>query len=207
MPIKRLTRYPAYDIMSQQAEWDEHTRRLVSGRLHTSGQYTWLTPVEAELLRALCSLLMDDDRPEVMQFVLDHIDRTMSEGKESHRQPDLPPAPELLRSGLHALDTFCQTMYTKHFFHLDAVHKQSILEELSLGEMPYYDLWSKTPPQIWFSKLLSLTIDAYYSHPEIWSEIGHGGPAYPRGYVRMHPGEPDPWEAREIRRNNHHDQA
>ena len=30
---------------------------------------------------------------------------------------------------------------------------------------------------------------AFYSHPWAWNEIGFGGPAYPRGYMRLRPGE------------------
>jgi len=26
---------------------------------------------------------------------------------------------------------------------------------------------------------------AFYSHPWAWNEIGFGGPAYPRGYIRL----------------------
>ena len=36
---------------------------------------------------------------------------------------------------------------------------------------------------------------AYYAHPTAWSEIGWGGPASPRGYVRLDFNERDPWEA------------
>jgi hypothetical protein len=36
---------------------------------------------------------------------------------------------------------------------------------------------------------------AYYSHPYAWSQIGFGGPANPRGYVRMNFNRRDPWEA------------
>ena len=37
----------------------------------------------------------------------------------------------------------------------------------------------------------------YYSHPKAWNEIGFGGPASPRGYVRLDGDRPDPWEAAE----------
>jgi hypothetical protein len=38
---------------------------------------------------------------------------------------------------------------------------------------------------------------AYYAHPVAWNEIGFGGPAGPRGYVRMALDRRDPWEAAE----------
>ena len=39
----------------------------------------------------------------------------------------------------------------------------------------------------------------YYSHPWAWDEIGFGGPAYPRAYMRLERGEPEPWEVAEKR--------
>ena len=53
---------------------------------------------------------------------------------------------------------------------------------------------------------------AYYALPVAWSELGFGGPASPRGYVRMDFDRRDPWEAAEAkpgredeaRRDNHH---
>ena len=39
----------------------------------------------------------------------------------------------------------------------------------------------------------------YYAHPWAWDEIGFGGPAYPRGYMRLEGGMPEPWEVEEQR--------
>ncbi len=46
---------------------------------------------------------------------------------------------------------------------------------------------------------------AYYSHPFAWNEIGFGGPASPRGYVRMDFNRRDPWEA-EVEREGDRDE-
>ena len=42
-------------------------------------------------------------------------------------------------------------------------------------------------------------MEAYYAHPWAWDEVGFGGPAYPRGYMRLERGEPEPWEVEEQR--------
>ena len=39
----------------------------------------------------------------------------------------------------------------------------------------------------------------YYAHPWAWDEIGFGGPAYPRAYMRLENGQPEPWEKQEKR--------
>jgi hypothetical protein len=43
------------------------------------------------------------------------------------------------------------------------------------------------------------TLACFYSHPWAWNEIGFGGPASPRGYVRMAFDRRDPWEAAEAK--------
>jgi hypothetical protein len=43
-------------------------------------------------------------------------------------------------------------------------------------------------------------VQAFYSHPWAWNEIGFGGPAYPRGYGAFGSpdlGEKDSWETDE----------
>ena len=49
------------------------------------------------------------------------------------------------------------------------------------------------------SSIAGIIVDvpALYSHPKAWNEIGFGGPASPRGYVRLDGDRPDPWEAAE----------
>jgi hypothetical protein len=58
--------------------------------------------------------------------------------------------------------------------------------------------WAGMPSQIFFKhRLLRDVVLAYYSHPTAWSEVGWGGPASPRGYVRLDFNDRDPWEAAE----------
>ena len=60
------------------------------------------------------------------------------------------------------------------------------------------EAWLRVPPQLFFAKrLLPDIVEAYYGHPTAWSEIGFGGPASPRGYVRMDTDRRDPWEPAE----------
>ena len=60
--------------------------------------------------------------------------------------------------------------------------------------------WSPMTSDAFFRMRLARDLVlAYYAHPTAWSEIGWGGPASPRGYVRMDYDERDPWEAAEVR--------
>ena len=60
--------------------------------------------------------------------------------------------------------------------------------------------WDGMPSRLFFKqRILSDVVKAYYAHPTAWSEIGWGGPASPRGYVRMDFDRRDPWEAAEAK--------
>ncbi|UUZ82723.1 hypothetical protein LJK88_01315 [Paenibacillus sp. P26] len=98
--MKKAIRYLTYDVMDEQHAWDEHTRSIVRDRLQTTGDYQFLTTMEAEILRAWCCLLVDDHRPEMIQYVLDHIDQSLTKGLESERKPGVPSAPVLVRAAL-----------------------------------------------------------------------------------------------------------
>jgi hypothetical protein len=65
-----------------------------------------------------------------------------------------------------------------------------------------HSAWDGMSPAHFFKqRLLHDIVMAYWSHPIAWNEIGWGGPASPRGYVRMGYDERDPWEAAEAPRN------
>ena len=58
--------------------------------------------------------------------------------------------------------------------------------------------WQGMPPALFFSvRVLHDVFGAYYSHPTAWNEIGYGGPASPRGYLRLGINRRDSWEAEE----------
>ena len=56
--------------------------------------------------------------------------------------------------------------------------------------MPIHRFWAL---------LMEDCVTAYYAHPWSWDEVGFGGPAYPRGYMRLENGLPEPWEKDEQR--------
>ncbi|NOV01957.1 gluconate 2-dehydrogenase subunit 3 family protein [Paenibacillus planticolens] len=188
--------YPTYNVMDEQKEWDAHTRDIVNARLLRENGYQYLTLVEAETLRAWCGLLMDDHRGDIIQYVLCHIDKVLAEDKgEAQRNVNVPPIRTLLRQGLKGIDETGWIASSKPFIHLDEQSQRQIMLQISSGSYPPTANWDGIPQKALFQKLLTLSVEAYYSHPLIWSEIGYGGPAYPRGYVRANPGLLDPWEA------------
>jgi hypothetical protein len=195
--MTKTTHYPSYDVLAHAEHWDDHTRHIVTARIIRDKPFGYLTAVETEMLRMWSSRLVDDTRGEIIQYVLCHIDQTLSDNRgEGQRKPGVPAARDLIRNGLRALDAACQRLYIKRFFELDVSVQTRLMKDISNEEAEPAPIWKAIPQKEFFKKLLNLTIEAYYSHPTVWSEIGYAGPAYPRGYIRARPGQWDSWEAR-----------
>jgi len=195
--MSKQTHYPTYNVMEEQQAWDANTRDIVKSRLAWQHNYHFLTLQESELLRAWCARLVDDDRAEIIGYVLSHIDQKLSQPKgEGQRCPNVPEASELIRSGIHDVGAIAHSVYGTHFYQMDPAQQHSLMHAISTGEGQQGDERLTVPPVAFFDKLLVWTVEAYYSHPKVWSEIGYGGPAYPRGYVRLEKGQLDPWEAK-----------
>ncbi|MCH5586051.1 gluconate 2-dehydrogenase subunit 3 family protein [Shimazuella sp. AN120528] len=193
--MSKRSHYPSYDVMKAKDEWDDHTQQIVSKRLEPTASYSFLTKKEAAMLQQICGQLTGDERESLIFYILDHMDQTLhSSIGEGQRKVGAPKAKELLRSGLEALEQTSQEKYELSFVQLDKKAQQQLLTQLS-KEQAFTSKRSSIPQKELFKKLLTMTLEAYYSHPLVWSEIGYGGPAYPRGYVRTQLGQLDPWEA------------
>ena len=88
----------------------------------------------------------------------------------------------------------------RRFPALDTAEQDALLGMMHRGELSD-PAWDGLGAKNFFTKrILSDIPGLYYSHPTAWSEIGLGGPASPRGYVRIELGRRDPWEAAEAAR-------
>ncbi|XEC97407.1 gluconate 2-dehydrogenase subunit 3 family protein [Paenibacillus tarimensis] len=192
------TRYPSFDVLDEKDAWDDHTQEIVTSRTKASVNYQFLSMTQAEILRCICSLLMYDSSPDVMGYVISHIDQTLlSSPGEGQRKAGVPAAPDLLRQGLKAIEAYSQIKYGAAFTKLKSEEQEQIIREISAAKAGQPELWNEAPQKELFEKLMRLTVESYCSHPRVWSEIGYAGPAYPRGYVRTQLGQLDPWEAKE----------
>ncbi|MEC0244887.1 gluconate 2-dehydrogenase subunit 3 family protein [Paenibacillus chitinolyticus] len=195
--MRKMPKYPSFDVMKEQNHWDPHTRSIVSSRMRRRREYRLLTLLEAEQLRSICSLLVDDDRSEILTYVLEHIDDTLcGQKEEGQRGPDIPPQSELIREGLEALETMSHGFHTRPFQQLSPAEQKELLTYVAEVRLSLRGDWPAPVQRAFFNRLLALTVEAYYSHPQIWSEIGYAGPAHPRGYIRADRGQLDPWEAK-----------
>ncbi|WP_274364877.1 gluconate 2-dehydrogenase subunit 3 family protein [Paenibacillus thermotolerans] len=194
LPTK--THYSSYNVMDEQEHWDDHTRGIVNSRLEPGGSLQFFTEKEAEKMFSVCMRLTGDERGDIIRYIVYHADQTLSNTiGESERKTNVPKGEELVRSGLSALEQASQELFGRPFVDAEAQQQRDLLAGISEERGQPEHAWASVPQKPFFKKLLKLAVEAYYSHPVVWSEIGYGGPAYPRGYVRTQLGQLDPWEA------------
>jgi hypothetical protein len=170
------SRYPDYDVMQEAAEWDERTRAIVEDRLKPPAPLQFFTLAEAERVQAAGKVILAEDDAWLLKKVVELIDRQFEKGEgEGFRPQGQPPDAELWRAGLASLDdAFAGAppqIQTARITALQAANK------------------------VFFKSLHKELLSAYCSLPPVWSFMGYGGPAFPRGYVRIELGARDPWEA------------
>jgi hypothetical protein len=88
-----------------------------------------------------------------------------------------------------------------HSFHeLGTLEQERLIEQVHNAQPnSAKEEWSKMNIERFWTMLVGDCCAVYYAHPWAWDEIGFGGPAYPRGYMRLEEGEPEPWEVQEQR--------
>lgn len=189
---KYKSRYGSFDVMKEKEHWDEHTRSIVEKRISPSVEFS---DEQDKILYDVCSILLDDSRPAILQFVVSHFKSKFNSGiGEAQRKRDVPKEAVLIYEGLRDLETYCIQHHNQAFQALDEATKKDVIKKLADGHLPLK--MGVTNGQAFLKKLLPEAVAAFYSHPDVWSEIGYAGPAYPRGYVRTELGLTDPWEAK-----------
>ena len=194
-------RYPGYDVLNKRdtPSWNEATRRVVDHRLAVPRAPRSLTPEEFALVSSLADLVtpQPDHRPHIPVAAL--IDEKLTTHRQDgYRSPGMPRELEAWRRGLCALEAESRSAHGRAFHELPRNLQHELLRKMQSGDL-HHEAWQGMSPASFFSRrLLNDIVSAYWSHPTAWSEIGWGGPASPRGYVRMGYDERDPWEAAEV---------
>ena len=195
--------YPGYSTLQQRDFWDEATRQVVLQRIEHVPLIRFFTPDEALFMQAVCDrLLPQDDRDEEHTVPLVNVidDRLFNNRSDGYRYEDMPPDGEAYRLGIQAIDAIAKHMFAAPFLQLGPREQDSVLQTLHDAQPPAADeIWQKMSVQRFWMLLMQDVVEAYYAHPYAWDEIGYGGQAYPRGYMRLEGGKPEPWEVPEQR--------
>ncbi|WP_046387013.1 gluconate 2-dehydrogenase subunit 3 family protein, partial [Kitasatospora aureofaciens] len=177
-------RFPGFDVLSQARYWDRETTAVVVARTGPQPPLRFFTPAEEATARALLDQLLD--HPDVP--LLPAIDARLAELEtDGWHYADMPMDDEAWRRSLHALDEEADGPFAA----LSEVQQRALIgrvQELT-GEH-----WHGMPAKHVWSLWTRYACTAYYSHPTAWNEIGFGGPAHPRGYLRLGTDQREPWE-------------
>ena len=195
--------YPGYSTLSQQDFWDEATREVVLKRVNNPPPIRFFSGENEALMRAVCDrLLPQDDRDAAHRVpILNYIDdKVYNKRIPGYRFETMPPIQEAHLLGLQAIDAIAQHLFQTTFIELGPRRQDEVLKTLHDGKPPAGDeIWRRMDVTLFWQLLLHDVVEAYYAHPYAWDEIGFGGPAYPRGYMRLRGGQPDPHEVNEKR--------
>ncbi len=193
--------FPGYDVLDKRdtPSWNQVTRDAVEKRLNVPREPRFFTAEEFETLEAVCdSILPQPETREEPVPLAAYVDAKIFDGHlDGYRYNDLPQQGEAWKIGLAALDHEARTRHQARFHALSRADRDGLLRDMQHGKLAG-DHWKGMPLKLFFSKrVVHDVVDAYYGHPTAWSEIGFGGPASPRGYVRLGTNRRDPWEAAE----------
>jgi hypothetical protein len=193
-------RYPDYDVLRkrQGPSWNEPSRQVVDRRLAVPREHGFFSTAQRRTLEALCERIVPQptDRPPIPVAAL--VQFKVAEGRgDGYRDARLPPLQKAWPLGLDALDSEAQQRHQRGFAALTAAEQDALITAMQRDELKS-DAWQGVPAVAFFSHRVVHDISAaYYSHPTAWNELGFGGPASPRGYVRLAEDSRDSWEAAE----------
>jgi hypothetical protein len=195
-------RYPGYDMLSKRwtQSWNEQTREVIDRRLLAPQEPRFFSAAEWRTLNAVCDQIMPQPKNRPPVPLPAYVDEKMADGVlDGYRYAQLPPQGEAWRRGLAALDQEARDAQDARFDELLPAQQHELLRRMQGGDLTG-ESWGGMPCKLFFEhRVIPDITHAYYAHPTAWNEIGFGGPASPRGYVRMQLDRRDPWEAAETR--------
>jgi len=203
MPKQQPGYYPGFSTMAQERFWDAATRLVVHKRLRERKPIRFFDEAEGRTMRAVVDrILPQEDRAAERRIdVLAGIDERLFENRlEGYRYADMPPDQEAYKMAAKAFEQMAREEYGKAFHELETLQQETLLKSVHDAEpRSAKELWAQMNVERFWTMLVSDCCSVYYAHPYAWDEIGFGGPAYPRGYMRLEEGEPEPWEVEEQR--------
>jgi hypothetical protein len=168
-------RFPDYDVLENAEHWDPVTRKALLERAGDPPPLRFFDEQEARTLGAFLDVVLAQDaEPRIP--VLNMVDAKFTAGKlDGFRYEDMPRDPETWKRVAAHLDGFADLPYEQ---------QHRVVQDFADGKLEWDDL---NTSRAW-SVVMRGALSQFYSHPWAFNEIGFGGPAYPRGYMRRNMG-------------------
>jgi hypothetical protein len=196
--------YPGFSTLGQKAFWDKTTRDLVVDRVENPPELKFFTDDQSYFWTVVFDhLVPQTDRIAERRIPLvPPLDSRLYEGRTAgYRFEDMPHDRDVYKTlGIEAIDAEAQAQFGQPFLHINHREQDVVLCAIHDGHPKGgHEIWQRMSVHRFWQLIIGDALDAYYAHPWAWDEIGFGGPAYPRAYVRLERGEPEPWEVEERR--------
>jgi hypothetical protein len=191
-------RYPDYDVLEHAPHWDPVTRSVVRARVEQVPTRRFFTRSEFTTLCAFSdTVLAQEDEPRIP--VMSVVDAKLADGRlDGFQHLGMPDDRDTWRLVARGLDEVAELRAGTGFASAGERAQRDIVGDFADGELSG-GVWDELPPKTAWSVVMRAVLAAFYAHPWAWNEIGFGGPAYPRGHMRLAegPAGADPAEARE----------
>jgi hypothetical protein len=186
-------RFPGFDVIAQSRHWDRVTAGVVLERLSPITQLAFFTEAEASVARPLLNLLTGQDgEPRIP--VLELVDTRLARGEtDGWHYDDLPEDTDAWRQTLAWLEQDAGAGFGRDFARLVTDERAALVQAVqdrAHDAKPWHDYPATRVWSLW----TRYACTAFYSHPWAWTEIGFGGPAYPRGYLNLGIDRREHWE-------------
>jgi hypothetical protein len=172
-----IGRYPDFDVFDAADTWDAATRKVIEDRMALAGQpLRFFTPEQQPTLRAFCDTVMaQDGEPRIP--VAEAVDAKLADGRlDGYQYADMPDDRQTWRLTLAGLDEAAA----------DPASRDAIVAAFADGQLASASWQQLNESRAW-TVVMHAVLTGFYSHPWAWNEIGFGGPAYPRGFMRLGP--------------------
>jgi hypothetical protein len=186
-------RFPGFDAAAQARHWDPVTAGVVLSRLRIPQELGFFTAAEEAAATALCDQLLGQAgqgarRIPVVVLIDARLARMETDG---WRYADMPEDAQAWRDTLRYLDQDAQAVFDREFAQCPAEDQRTLIQTVQdTGSKDWHGLNAAHVWSLW----TRYASTAFYSHPQVWDEIGFPGPAYPRGYKHAGMDAREPFE-------------
>ena len=179
--------------MSEWDEWDPTTQAVLQHRLSRS-ETSFFKEDEKDVLLSLIPILFPSHLGDVSINVISIFDQRCHSMNGFVKGSSIKKI-DLIKTGLESVIQQAFDQYQMPFSALEITTQKQIVQDLEKN-VGYKNCWQHVSPRLFFKTLMEELLPITYSDPALWSKIGYGGPAYPRGYYAFGPNQFDKWEAK-----------
>jgi hypothetical protein len=179
-------RFPDYDVLEQAPHWDEATRRVVLGRVRNVPEIVFFDAAEVETATTFADLVLAQDTDPRIPVIAYVDEKLAAGGGDGYRYFDMPDDRQTWRLVVRGLDEEARRLGAARFALLRYRDQLELCDRFSEGRL-HGGTWAQVNVVRAWSVVMRYLLEAFYAHPWAWNEIGFGGPAYPRGFMRTGP--------------------